>query len=166
MGIRLRSKVEGSLEFSNFHFGVVSRFHCIHSLLPPLIPVNKVGYCASARPSLHEVSSASSVLWPLPTPFPQFTISPLGLIGSPFTTLVVRVRVSLVPVTTIPACQSLYTGEFFRAAYPSSSRVPWPSPSASWLGSLLSLTGRINDAVGFTRKHFGLQACFTLLGFS
>lgn len=53
----------------------------------------------------------------------------------------VRGRVSLVPNTTFTTCRSPYTGEFFRAAFPSASHVPWPSPKTSGLGSLLSLSG-------------------------
>lgn len=53
----------------------------------------------------------------------------------------VRGRVSLVPDTTFIACRSLYTGGFFRAAYPDSSHVPWPSPLHTRLGILLTLAG-------------------------
>lgn len=56
----------------------------------------------------------------------------------------VRRRVSPVPNITVLACRSLYTGEFFRAAYPESSRVPWPSQLFTALGSLLSLSGPIS----------------------
>jgi len=49
LGICLSRKVKGSLEFSNFSFGVVSRFRYIYSLLPPLIPVNKVRVLSSRR---------------------------------------------------------------------------------------------------------------------
>jgi hypothetical protein len=55
--------------------------------------------------------------------------------------VVVRGRVSLVPDTTFIACCSLYTGGFFRAAYPDSSHVPWPSPLHTRLGILLTLAG-------------------------
>ncbi len=57
------------------------------------------------------------------------------------------------------ACRSPYTGEFFRAALPRASRVPWPSPSYPRLGSLLSLSGLFfDDAAGFT-SCYGLSIC-------
>jgi hypothetical protein len=50
IAVSLSPKVKGSLEFSNFDVGVVSRVSPgIHSLLPPLIPMNKVWVLPSTR---------------------------------------------------------------------------------------------------------------------
>ena len=46
--------------------------------------------------------------------------------------------VSPVPKPTVPTFRSPYTGGFFGAALPSSSRLPWPSPKRARLGSLLT----------------------------
>jgi hypothetical protein len=53
----------------------------------------------------------------------------------------VRGRVSLVPSTTFPTCRSPYAGEFFCAALPRASRIPWSSPKHTRLDSLLSFSG-------------------------
>ena len=44
-------------------------------------------------------------------------------------------RASPVPASTLRAFRSQYPGGFFAAAAPGSSRLPWPSPSHSGLGS-------------------------------
>lgn len=101
IGIRLRSKVEGSLEFSNFYFGVVSRFHCIHSLLPPLIPVNKVrvlsscGLCCPAFIGTTTLSDSLLATYHFTLRAYRFAL---------YDQMVVRGRVSLVPDTTVTAC--------------------------------------------------------------
>ena len=84
------------------------------------------------------------------------------LIGLFFTACAVQGRVSLVPSTTVSTCRSLYTGEFFRAAFPSSWRVPWPSPKTSGLGTLLShFRVAVDGAAGFTASCYGLQIRIT-----
>jgi hypothetical protein len=45
-------------------------------------------------------------------------------------------EISLVPSPTVTTFRSPYAGEFFEAAHPDSSPLPWPSPSVEWLGTL------------------------------
>ena len=137
LGVRLRSKIEGSLEFSSFYLGVVSRFNCIHSLLPPLIPVNKARVLPSTRLCCPRFVGSMTLSDSLLAAC-HFTVQAYRFA---FYDPVVRGRVSLVPDTTFTACRSLYTGGFFRAACPDSTHVPWPSPLHTRLGILLSLKG-------------------------
>jgi hypothetical protein len=60
-----------------------------------------------------------------------------------------RQEISLVPPPTLPAFRSLYAEEFFEAALPESSPLPWPSPFVERLGSPVSLAGYPHDAAGF-----------------
>lgn len=64
---------------------------------------------------------------------------------------VVQGRVSLVPVTSLSTCRSLYTGEFFCVVI---SKVSTHSMAFTLaLGarlSLVALSGAIDDAAGFT----------------
>src|SRR3990172_3801982 len=61
-----------------------------------------------------------------------------------------RRRVSPVPTTAIPPFHALYATGFFGPASPSSSHLPWPSPTDTRLGSLLApCGGNLYDAAGF-----------------
>ena len=97
------------------------------SLTSPLSPVE-----VEALPS-HRVllSRWSSVLWPPPTSHPASPwTSLLQLI--PAITMGVDHRpneTSPVPSPTFTTSRSLYAGEFFGAAFPGSSHLPWPSLS-------------------------------------
>ena len=97
------------------------------SLTSSLSPVE-----VEALPS-HRVllSRWSSVLWPPPTSHPASPwTSLLQLI--PVVTMSVNHRpdeTSPVPSSTVTTSRSLYAGEFFGAAFPGSSRLPWPSLS-------------------------------------
>ena len=77
------------------------------------------------------LSRWSSVLWPPPTSHPASPwISLLQLI--PAITMGVDHRpneTSPVPSSTFTTSRSPYAGEFFGAAFPGSSRLPWPSLS-------------------------------------
>jgi len=77
------------------------------------------------------LSRWSSVLWPPPTSHPASPwISLLQLI--PAITMGVGHRpneTSPVPSSTFTTSRSPYAGEFFGAAFPGSSRLPWPSLS-------------------------------------
>ena len=65
---------------------------------------------------------------------------------------------SLVPPPPVPACRPPYAEEFFEAALPESSPLPWPSPSLERLGSPWSLAGEHHDAAGFP-SWYGLLGC-------
>lgn len=107
------------------------------------------------------LSAGSLVVWPPPTPFPQLAISPLGLIG-----LLVTKKKKLRAGEGLPSSRHnclcmplpLHRRVLLRCI-PSSSRVPWPSPGQSWLGSLLSLSGSLSRC-GRIHFHYGLQICF------
>src|SRR5215472_6720092 len=58
-------------------------------------------------------------------------------------------RASPVPATAFRTFHAPYGGGFLGAALPGSSRLPWPSPWYSGLGSPLSLSGWSYAAAGF-----------------
>ena len=97
------------------------------SLTSPLSPVE-----AETLPSHRVVLSRwSSVLWPPPTSHPASPwTSPLRLI--PAVTVGVDHQpneTSPVPPSTFTTSRPPYAGEFFGAAFPGSSHLPWPSLS-------------------------------------
>ncbi len=70
-----------------------------------------------------------------------------------------RRRVSPFPTMAVPPFRALYATGFLGVAIPSSSPLPWPSPSAPRLGSLLAPCGvLIDDAAGFA-SCCGLVGC-------
>jgi hypothetical protein len=75
-------------------------------------------------------------------------------------------RASPVPVVTVCAFHAPYAGEFFAAAPPGSSPLPWPSPRLPRLGSLCCPPegGTLNDAAGFA-SCCGPHSCFPLRAF-
>ena len=69
-------------------------------------------------------------------------------------------RASPVPVTTFRTFHVPYAGGFFGVALPGSSRLPWPSPCYSRLGSLLSPCGAgVSNAADFA-SCCGPHGCF------
>lgn len=118
------------------------------------LPSLKVSWISFMNRSLLYPLTMWSMVTPSTPPLPPFALTrfhasqrmslrctPFGLIGSPFTASAVRDRVSLVPGTTFSTCRSPCIGEFFRAAFPRASRVPWSSPIFPRLDSLLTFAG-------------------------
>ena len=69
----------------------------------------------------------------------------------PLVSLLGQRRVSPVSTMAVSPFHALYAAGFIGVVVPSSSPLPWPSPSAPRLGSLLAPRGvLIDDAAGFT----------------
>jgi len=123
---------------------------------------------SAGGPSLQRVllSAPSPLLWPPPTPAPLSPVSRLLTVyrvrrsqstvelaprRSSASGGLGRRRVSPVPTSALPPFRALYAAGFFGAAPPSTSPLPWPSPTSSRLGSPLSRlsAGPPLDAAGF-----------------